>query len=605
MAFGAKIKLTVDEKSSSKLHSEIQKFANKEAIVLKNFTVEVKDGQKKALIKDLQTNLLNDNALILKIKKIDATDAVNDLRDQLTKMLSGLKITGLKEFLSEKNIDTAVKKIDEVKKSSAQWTAQLKSVNDISSKLSSVYKSALSGKKSINDDRLDNFTKEYTAYQEMVEQFRQTKVPMSAADLEVLQQEGIALQRKIELIQQEQSETDKATKNWEKQSDVLGKFSEKLENSVQNMQSNTDSSNTNNADDEKAKEEKALVESVVKDYENWKAKVEELRQSKTSATAESISALQKEGEAIRAQVTLIENKRKEDKKATEEADAQAKKETTWAQQQIALRKQVQSYINSNSKAYQKYGDELDGIMEQLGEHSKLTDTQLKQVRMRFTEIQRSAVLSGDTGSTFFDTLKKGWEKFGGWSLVTKSFMTAVRMIKSAISSAKEIDAAMTELKKVTDLTEASYAKFIDTATAVSKTIGTSLADTINATADFARLGYSVSDATELAKAAIVYQNVGDGIDNISVASESLISTIKAFGMEASDAMSIVDRFNEVGNKFAISSDGIGTALQKSASSLAAANNTLEESIALITGMNAVVQNPEVVGEFAPNNVVMH
>lgn len=49
------------------------------------------------------------------------------------------------------------------------------------------------------------------------------------------------------------------------------------------------------------------------------------------------------------------------------------------------------------------------------------------------------------------------------------------------------------------------------------------------------------------------------------------------------------------NNFAISSGGIGEALQRSAASLAAANNTLSESIALITAANTVVQNPETVG----------
>ena len=49
------------------------------------------------------------------------------------------------------------------------------------------------------------------------------------------------------------------------------------------------------------------------------------------------------------------------------------------------------------------------------------------------------------------------------------------------------------------------------------------------------------------------------------------------------------------NNFAISSGGIGEALERSASSLAAANNTLDESIALITAANTVVQNPDVIG----------
>lgn len=49
------------------------------------------------------------------------------------------------------------------------------------------------------------------------------------------------------------------------------------------------------------------------------------------------------------------------------------------------------------------------------------------------------------------------------------------------------------------------------------------------------------------------------------------------------------------NNFAISSEGIGTALKKSAAALAASGNSIEESIGLATGMNTVVQNPEQVG----------
>ena len=49
------------------------------------------------------------------------------------------------------------------------------------------------------------------------------------------------------------------------------------------------------------------------------------------------------------------------------------------------------------------------------------------------------------------------------------------------------------------------------------------------------------------------------------------------------------------NKFAISSGGLGEALERSASSLEAANNTIHESAALITAANEVVQNPEKVG----------
>ena len=52
--------------------------------------------------------------------------------------------------------------------------------------------------------------------------------------------------------------------------------------------------------------------------------------------------------------------------------------------------------------------------------------------------------------------------------------------------------------------------------------------------------------------------------------------MKAFGIEAANVMTIVDRFNEVGNRFAISSKGVGDALVRSASALAAAGLQAEK-----------------------------
>ena len=197
---------------------------------------------------------------------------------------------------------------------------------------------------------------------------------------------------------------------------------------------------------------------------------------------------------------------------------------------------------------------------------------------------------------FFDELKAKARGITTYLLSMTGFQEIWQQVRQGVQYVREIDSALTELRKVTNETEASYKQFLQTASQVSSVIGSNVADFTNATADFARLGYNLQQATELAKAASVYKNVGDGIENISQASESIISTMKAFGIEADNAMGIVDRFNAVGNSFAISSTGIGEAMQRSASALFEAGNTIDESIALITGANSVVQNPEQVGK---------
>ena len=203
-------------------------------------------------------------------------------------------------------------------------------------------------------------------------------------------------------------------------------------------------------------------------------------------------------------------------------------------------------------------------------------------------------------------LENSWDKFkstissAGKHLATalvgsNIFFKAISEIRKGVSYVKEIDLALTELKKVTDEAEESYRKFLKTAASTAGEIGSTVSDFTRATANFARLGYTMSESADMAKTAIVYRNVADGLDNVEEATDSIISTMKAFGIESNNTMGIVDRFNEVGNNFSITSAGIGDALQRSASALYAAGNTIDESIALVTAANSVIQNPEQVG----------
>ena len=147
-----------------------------------------------------------------------------------------------------------------------------------------------------------------------------------------------------------------------------------------------------------------------------------------------------------------------------------------------------------------------------------------------------------------------WEDFktqvaaGAKSLIGRyvGFQEAVQGVRKGVEYVKEIDLAMTELKKVTDETDASYKQFLQDAGSTSAVIGSTISDFTEAAATFARLGYSLEESSSMAETAIIYKNVADGLDSVEESSESIISTMMAFGIEANDTMSIIDRFNAVG-----------------------------------------------------------
>lgn len=175
-----------------------------------------------------------------------------------------------------------------------------------------------------------------------------------------------------------------------------------------------------------------------------------------------------------------------------------------------------------------------------------------------------------------------------------SFSDFIRYGQQMVSTVIDLNTQITELAKVSEQSSSQIYDDFGSYAKIAEDVRGTISDTISATADWSKNGYNIPDAQQLAEVSQLYKNVGDGI-NIDEANESLISTLKGFKLEADQAEHIVDVFNEVSNNEAISSGGIGDALQRSAASFNAANTSLEKSVALVTATNSVLQDPEKVG----------
>lgn len=269
-----------------------------------------------------------------------------------------------------------------------------------------------------------------------------------------------------------------------------------------------------------------------------------------------------------------------------------------AEKESAMRK-LNSLYSQGSAAAKKYGSEVSRLKRELNSCGNIKGVQsiVKQINALGIEIKNSHIQT----QTFGERMENQFSKYSSYLSVYSLIMYSYRALRDMFNQVVAVDTAMTELKKVTDETNSSYNKFLSNAATRSKELGTTIDGLVNSTADFARLGYSFKESQGLAEVANIYAVVGDEVESVDEATQSLVSTMAAFKDEMGDvsdsefAMSIVDKMNEVSNNYAISSGGIGSALQRSASSMAAANNTIDETIALITAANEVAQDPEKVG----------
>lgn len=234
----------------------------------------------------------------------------------------------------------------------------------------------------------------------------------------------------------------------------------------------------------------------------------------------------------------------------------------------AIKKTIATVTNMSAaeKGYNAVSGqkELDKIHKLLNENSKMSSRAKAQIKAFYKEIEsgnpsmsldkihteimkivNAEVEAGRGGKSFFNTLKNsGFHQIVAQMAGMVGVYDVINVIKQAASTVTELNTQITELAKVSEQSSKQIYADFDSYANIAKEVRGTISDTIAATADWSKNGYSIPDAKQLAEVSQLYKNVGDGID-IDTANESLISTLKGFQLEADQAEHIVDVFNEV------------------------------------------------------------
>lgn len=218
---------------------------------------------------------------------------------------------------------------------------------------------------------------------------------------------------------------------------------------------------------------------------------------------------------------------------------------------------------------------------------------LEKIHGEIMKIVNAEELAGRAGRSFFDTLKNsGFHQIAAQMAGMFGVYDVINVVKEGFNDVRELNTALTEMRKVSDETVQSLKDYQVTTFDTADAVGTTAKQIQNSTADWMRLGESMNQAAESAKDANVLLNVSE-FEGIDEATESLVSMSQAY--KDLDKMDIIDVLNNIGNNYSISTDGLATALKDSASALVTANNDLNEAVSLTTAGNAITQDPSKVG----------
>ena len=260
---------------------------------------------------------------------------------------------------------------------------------------------------------------------------------------------------------------------------------------------------------------------------------------------------------------------------------------------------IQNYMKTNTRMMQSgagmggvtYANQLRGMLNQLS--GDVDQGTYNRIAGNFNTIRAQVRAVGLEGETAFGALYASAKKFATWMGLTTVISTFVRSIKNMITNVVELDNALVDLKKTFKGTETDLANFYFTANDTAKNLGVTTKEIIEQASAWSRLGFSSAEAAEtMAKNSAIFKTISPKMD-MDTATDGLVSMMKAFDIEANDVLDgIMSKVNIVGNTFATDNLSIVEAMTRSSAAMAAANNSLEESIALNTASIEITRNAE-------------
>ncbi len=279
---------------------------------------------------------------------------------------------------------------------------------------------------------------------------------------------------------------------------------------------------------------------------------------------------------------------------------------------------IQTWQQANTKAmgkntfnggtYQVETDNMIASLKKLLNASDLTASDLKanvdKINRSFRTMSSEAQAAGVNGLSFFDKIKEDALKFTSWMSLTTVISGISREAVKFYNNVVDIDTAMTELRKVTDNTNQQYAEFFDNIGQKAKDLKIDLSDLISQTAEWGKRGYSLDEAETLATNSGIYSVVGE-VDN-ATAVQDLTTVMKSYNMTVDESINIVDKFNAISNKYAVSASDIGDMLSRSVSSLSVAGNTLDQAIAMGTAITEITGDAAEAGKHKlPDYIIIY
>lgn len=266
---------------------------------------------------------------------------------------------------------------------------------------------------------------------------------------------------------------------------------------------------------------------------------------------------------------------------------------------VGVEKAIQR-INKDLAENTKYSAEAKAGLNALLEQLKSGDPSinLRKITEEIIKIENAEIAAGRAGKSLWDIFKtKSTYGFIGqmqsYLSMYVGFYGMVNGVKKAVSTITELDTALVDLKKTTAMNENQLENFYYDSNNVAKQMGVTTKEIIDQASAWSRLGYNTAEtSTTMAKLSSQFASISPGM-SVDESQSGLVSIMKAWSIDPDQVKSeIMDPVNKLGNTMALSNQDIVEGMERSAAALAAVGTSVQDGLAMFSGIQEVLQNAE-------------
>lgn len=487
--------------------------------------------------------------------------------DGLSGSIDGIKKAGDKKLLSMLPEDT-VQKLEGAKKAYAAYSATLASVVKAEEALAVAQeKKRLAEEKAIgaaNSERaykgkVTLAEKELAQYQEITDALKeQTEATKALADAQKELEEATARGARPETIAKRQAAVDKATARKTTADAKVGGFSKKdlkaQAEATEKVRVATEKYEAAQKASESATKAKTAAEVAAQTAANNLARAQNKNAEDSQREAQALSALKRALEAVDPK---YKDMAIEGKTAGEQLEFLRKVVDNLSDDELV---KLKTQLGGVDKSFDKTKDSLEDLKQGLQQ----TKETVKETDDAFAQQQ-----------AFEDKIKQ----FLGLSGAAQVLRSALR---DAMQTITELDATMTEMAVVTDLTVGDYWDQLPEYSKQASDLGVSINSAYKAATLYYQQGLKGNEVTKISAETLKMAKIA-GLDAAD-ATDKMTAALRGFNMELNEASAqkVADVYSELAAITAADVDEISNAMTKTASIASSAGMEFETTAAFLS-----------------------